>query len=184
MSGTGINWIVEPGSRPSSYDLGKRDDASLKQSFPASPLNTDTPSAGVGLGEKLINSNVIAQANRFLEGPVEGNDLFGGTVDLRYDHPDGPDELKPPSLRGVNQTAVDRSGNPIFVWAPNIATGDLNTGRQPETGVAAAVAITTGGKGAFTAPPGENDPRRTSEVIRTTLRIGSLRLGVGSIPRT
>lgn len=184
MSGTGIHWIVEPGTTPSAYSLGKRDDASLKQSFPASPLNRATPAAAAGIDEKLLNTNVIAQANTFLESSVLGNDLFGGTVDLRYNHPDGPDNLKPPALTDVNQTVTDARGTTVFAWAPNIATGDLNTGNQPDSGVEASIEITNGNGGAFTAPPGANNPRATSEVIATGLRIGSLRLGVGSIPRT
>jgi len=177
--GTGINWIVQPGGPPSSHALGKRDDASLKTSFPASPFNRDTPRLGVGIEGKLINTNVVEQANQFLANTVE-NDLFGGTVDLKYHHPDGPEALKPPNLLNPNQIGTDRTGKPIFMWAPNVASGDLNDGVQPESGIDASVRITDGQGAAFNAPPGGINPKATSEAISTTLRIGTLNFGKGS----
>ena len=180
--GTGIHYIVDVPT--SEYGLGKRGSADLQACFPASPAVNATPSAGVGIGERLTNANVVGQANRFLETPVEGNDLFGGTVDLRYHHPDGPTNLQPPALTSPNQTINDRSGTRVFAWAPNVASGDINTGAQPDPGVDVSVRITDGAGAAFNAPAYGINPKATSQNVSEGLRIGSLRLGVGSAPRT
>lgn len=180
--GRGIHYIVQVPT--SEYGFGKRDVISLTDSFPASPLLRDTPSAGVGLGVRLTNENIVAQANRFLEGKVEGNDLFESAVDLRYHHPDGPTNLQPPNLDGPDQVGTDNTDKPVFMWAPNIASpgpeNGLNPLAQPESGIDAAKRLTDGQGGAFNAPDSGINPKLTSRKISTGLKIGTLNFGKGS----